>query len=135
MASQAGRIGAVKVCATEGGTYYEPNGLTSAKPGNGWKTPTMMDTTRLRDTATRQESSGFFDASLSISVIRDAADTNGQGVLLATNPVWVQYSEDNSAFKKCLMAWTCDESHQAGTGSLVLNFSFTPAGGLAPATV
>lgn len=134
MASQAGRIGGFKVCATDG-TYYAPTGCTSIKPGNGWKTPTMMDTTRINDTASRQESSGFFDASLSVSLIRDAADSNGQTVLLANNPCWVQYSEDNSTFKKCQMAWTVDESHQAGTGALVLNFSFTPAGGVGPASV
>ena len=134
MATQAARVGGFKVCATDG-TYYAPTGVTNIKPGNGWKTPTMMDTTRINDTASRMESSGFYDASLTVTLLRDAADTNGQTVLLANNPCWVQYSEDNSAFKKCQMAWTVDESHQAGSGALQLTFTFTPAGGVAPASV
>lgn len=135
MTVQSGRIGGFKVCATESGTYYTPTGVTSVRPGNGWKAPTFMDTTQLGDTASRMVSSGFYDGSLTVTLLRDPADTNGQGVLLGNNPVWVQYSEDNSSFKKCQCCWTSDESHAPGANALAVTFTFTPAGGLAPAAV
>jgi hypothetical protein len=133
MTVQAARIGKVKVCATDGS--YNEMPCTAIKPGNGWKTPVMADATLMGDTASRMASSGFYDASLSVTVLRDPADSTGQEVVLANNPCWVQYSENGTTYKKCQMAWTCDESHQAGSGLLQFTFNFTPAGGLAPATV
>ena len=133
MTVQAGRIGTVKVCATDGS--YNAMPCLSIKPGNGWKTVTMADATLMGDTAGRQVSTGFYEAGLTVTVLRDPADSTGQEIVLANNPVWVQYSENSSAYKKCQMAWTCDESHQAGTGLLQLTFNFTPAAGVAPAAV
>jgi hypothetical protein len=139
MTVQAGRVGGFKVCATTGGTYYTPNGVTSIKPGDGWKGPTMVDTTQINDTAARMVSTGFFNSTLTVTMLRDAADTNGQGVLLtqiaAGSTIWVQYSEDNSSFKKCEMAASIDEQHQAGASALSMTVTFTPAGGTSPVAV
>lgn len=136
MAAQAGRLGVVKVSATDA-SYNEISGVKSIKAGAGWISADQMETTKMGDTAPRSVSSGFFgNASLDVEMISDPADTNGQVVLTGNDIVWVQYAPaPGTSFKKCQMSRTISRSGSAGADVETLSVSFKPAGGTAPAAV
>jgi len=124
----------VKVCATEGGTYYELGDYVVNRAA-GWRSAQLMDTTKMGDTAARAESSGFYAPTLDVTLHRNSGDTNGQQVILANNPVWIQYAEDGSTFYKLQMAWDETSNHGAGADKQTVNLSLRAAGGAAPAAV
>jgi hypothetical protein len=129
------RDGKVKVCATESGTYYELADYVIGS-AQGFDTPEQMDTTHMGDVAARSESSGFYTPQIELTLHRNTGDTTGQNVLLGNNPVWVQYADDGSTFKKCLMSYTPPRrNHAAGADKLTLSISLKAAGGAAPASV
>ena len=127
------RSAKIKVCATDG-SYNEPLDYVINK-ASGWRAPVQMDTTRMGDTASRSESSGFSTPTLDVTFHRNAGDSTGQEIVFANNPCWVQYAEDGSTFKKCQMAWEETSNHAAGAEKQTVSVTFKAAGGLAPAAV
>lgn len=134
MTVQKARAAKVKVCATEGGTYYELDDYV-INSAAGWKAASTIETTKQGDVARRAETSGFYVPTLALTLNRNTGDTNGQTALFANNPVWVQYSEDGSAFKKCQMSWEETSSHGAGPDPEKVSVNLQAAGGAAPAAV
>lgn len=134
MATAAARVGLVKVCATEGGSYSTLE--CSSIDGKGFYAAAQMETTICGDAARRVASSGFFADELSIRGPYDASNAAMVILMAGLAGVWVEYLPNGTTGFKQYMA-TDDFALSVKAGADVMEFSCTlkPAGGAAPTAV